>query len=131
MKRTISAASAVISDGAGRVLLIQRGTEPDLGAWSVPGGKLEPGETFETAAAREALEETGLQVAIGEMLWQVEVPAGVDATYRIRDFSATVIGGALHPGDDAADARWVGRDDLDSLRLTAGLQQLLTENGVV
>jgi 8-oxo-dGTP diphosphatase len=66
---TILAASAVICDEAGRVLLVLRGRDPQRGRWSVPGGKVEPGETLEQAATREALEETGLQVRIGPELW--------------------------------------------------------------
>ena len=62
--RRIPAAGAVITDAAGRVLLVLRGHEPQSGRWSIPGGHVEPGETPAEAAAREALEETGLTVRI-------------------------------------------------------------------
>ena len=57
----VPGASVVIVDDDGRVLLVKRGRAPQRGRWSVPGGRVEPGESFEAAAAREALEETGLE----------------------------------------------------------------------
>ncbi len=75
MERVL-AASAVITDSHGRVLLALRGTEPEKGRWSVPGGSVEPGGTLAEAAAREAFEETGLLVEIGRELWMVEIPTG-------------------------------------------------------
>jgi 8-oxo-dGTP diphosphatase len=117
----ILAAGAVICDDAGRVLLVQRGREPQRGRWSVPGGKVEPGETLEQAAAREALEETGLRVRIGVVLWWLPIRAGDGRVYEVHDFVATVTGGTLIPGDDAADALWVGRTELATLPLTTDL----------
>src|SRR5690625_6718705 len=80
----VVAASAVIIDSAGRVALIKRGTEPDRGLWSVPGGCVESGESFADAAAREAHEETGLHVHIGRELWHVRVPTDDGRVYEIR-----------------------------------------------
>lgn len=57
------AAVALVSDGAGRLLVCRRAHEPGLGRWSLPGGVIEPGETGEQAAAREVSEETGLALA--------------------------------------------------------------------
>ena len=127
----VLAASAVIVDEAGRVLLVQRGQEPQRGRWSVPGGKCEPGETPQEAAAREAHEETGLRVRVGRELWRVQVPIGDGRAYDIRDFAATVIDGELSPGDDADDARWVTPDELDDLPLTTDLALYLRESGVL
>ena len=126
----VLAASAVIVD-AGRVLLVRRGREPQRGHWSVPGGKCEPGETPQEAAAREAHEETGLRVQVGRELWRVQVPIGDGRAYDIRDFAATVIDGELSPGDDADDARWVTPDELDDLPLTTDLALYLRESGVL
>lgn len=100
MERVL-AASAVITDPTGRVLLVLRGTEPEQGCWSVPGGSAEPGETLPETAAREAFEETRLHVAIGAELWTVTIPTSDGRTFEVRDFAATVTGGTLIAGDDA------------------------------
>ncbi len=127
----IPAASAVIVDEDGRVLLVLRGREPQKGRWSVPGGSAEPGETLEQTAAREAFEETGLRVRIGRELWSLTIPVGDGRAYDVHDFAATVVGGTLTPGDDAADARWVTAAELDELPLTVGLRDYFAGAGIV
>jgi 8-oxo-dGTP diphosphatase len=120
---------AVISDEAGRMLLIRRGHEPGAGLWSVPGGRVEPDETDEQAVVREVREETGLLVACGALLGTVERPGRPGTALDIRDYRAVVTGGALAAGDDAADARWVTpheRAALDAAdQLTDGLAAAL------
>jgi len=66
--RRIDCAGAVIKDGQGRLLLIRRRNEPGAGLWSLPGGRIEPGETGDQAVAREVREETGLSVTVGRLL---------------------------------------------------------------
>ena len=127
--KVVNAASAVIGDESGRVVLVQRLTEPDRGRWSVPGGKVEGDETLVQAAAREAFEETGLVVEIGPELWSVVVPYRDDVVYEIHDFAATVLHGTLHAGDDATAVRWVEDHELDQMPLTEGLADLLRANG--
>lgn len=127
----IPAASAVICDDAGRVLLILRGTEPEKGRWSVPGGHVEPGESPAEAAAREAFEETGLTVSIGRQLPTVVIPAPGGRVFHIHHFAATVTGGALQPGDDADDVRWFSLAELHRPPLTADLLDYLTHAGTV
>lgn len=130
MTNIIPAASAIIMDDQRRVLLVLRGTEPEKGRWSVPGGTCEPGESFADTAAREALEETGLHVTIDRELWVVTVPAGDGRKFEIHDFAATATGGHLKPGDDAVDARWVADSDLDGLPLTKDLAAYLRGAGI-
>jgi ADP-ribose pyrophosphatase YjhB (NUDIX family) len=71
------------------MLLIRRGHDPGKGLWSIPGGRIEPGETDEEALIREVREETGLEVMCGELLGSVERAAPPDAVLEIRDYSAT------------------------------------------
>jgi len=112
----IVCAGAVVLDGAGRILLIRRGHAPSQGLWSLPGGRLEPGESPAEAAAREVREETGLEVRVGVLLASVEL-----GDYLVHDFAAEVVGGRLTPGDDADDARWCSAEDAAALALTGGL----------
>ena len=122
---------AIIKDESGRLLLIQRGHEPEAGRWSLPGGRIEPGESDEQAVVREIREETGLRVICGALVGSVERPGLRGAVVDIRDYAATVAGGTLAAGDDAADARWVSPADLAALRLTSGLAETLAAWGVL
>jgi 8-oxo-dGTP diphosphatase len=124
----LGASAVIVADGA--ILLVQRGHEPQLGRWSVPGGRVEPGETLAGAAAREAYEETGLEVRIGAELWDLTITDG-DRTYEVHDFAATVTGGSLRAGDDAADVRWIPLDELDQWPLTEDLLGYLTRGGIL
>jgi 8-oxo-dGTP diphosphatase len=122
---------AVIKDDRGRLLLIKRGHAPGAGLWSLPGGRIEPGETDAEALVREMREETGLVIDPGPLIGTVRRPAADGAVLDIRDYAATVIGGTLRPGDDAADARWATASELESLPLTEGLVEALTGWGVL
>jgi ADP-ribose pyrophosphatase YjhB (NUDIX family) len=122
---------AIITDAAGRLLLIKRGHEPGKGLWSIPGGRVEPGETDEQAVIREVREETGLVVQPGRLIGAVRRPAPAGALLDIRDYAATVTGGTLAAGDDADDARWAGPAELAGLSLTDGLAEALTDWGVL
>ena len=122
---------AVVRDGAGRLLLIKRGHDPEAGKWSLPGGRIEPGETDAQALVREMREETGLTVLPGPLLGAVERPGPGGSIIDIRDYAATVTGGTLAAGDDAADARWVVAADVPRLPLTSGLADALASWGVL
>jgi len=123
----VQCAGAVVRDKEGRLLLVRRGHEPALGTWSLPGGRIEPGETPEQAAAREVLEETGLEVQVGDLLQTVDIWGG----YRVHDFAATVVGGELHAGDDASDVRWCTPDEVSLLELSTGLLEELRRMGAM
>jgi 8-oxo-dGTP diphosphatase len=102
----------------GRLLLVQRGQQPSMGLWSIPGGRLEAGEMPEAGCAREVLEETGLAVAVVAFVGRVERDAPAGGVYVIDDFlCAPTEGGdplpAVTAGDDAADARWFSRWELE------------------
>jgi 8-oxo-dGTP diphosphatase len=130
--RTIPCVGAVIKDDDGRLLLIRRGHEPGKGLWSIPGGKIEPGEPDGAALVREVREETGLAVRPGRLVGRVRRPAGgPDAEFDIRDYAADVIGGTLVPGDDADDAVWADARRIGQLPLAHGLLDALRSWGVL
>lgn len=131
MASGIPCVGAIITDPAGRLLLIRRGHAPEAGRWSLPGGRIEPGETDRQAVVREVREETGLSVSCGALVGAVERPAPGGAVLQIRDYAATVTGGRLAPGDDAAAARWVTPAELSQLPLTSGLAEALAGWGVI
>lgn len=120
----------IVFDSDGRLLLILRGHAPSRGLWSLPGGRVESGETDTDAVVRELHEETGLSV-------RPERRVGVVTRdrYEIHDYACTVEGGTLRPGDDAADARWVTDAELADLDraglLTKGLHANLRDWGVL
>jgi 8-oxo-dGTP diphosphatase len=131
MGRRIPCAGVVISRADGRIVSIRRAHEPSVGLWSIPGGRVESGETAEQAARREACEETGLEVLLGALLGHVELPHGADV-YVVSDFAATVVGDpdGLRAGDDASDARWVTHDEILMLDCSPGLIETLTGWGL-
>jgi 8-oxo-dGTP diphosphatase len=119
---TIRCVGGLAYDEHGRLLLVQRANEPGRGRWAVPGGRVEPGEDDAAALVREMQEETGLLVQPGELVGRVR--RGV---FDIGDYRCTVVGGALRPGDDAADARWCDAAELAALPLVDLLVQTLRE----
>lgn len=120
-KSTVRCVGAVIHDRAGRLLMIKRGRPPAVGRWSLPGGRVEPGESDIVAVARELLEETGLDVECGPLAGVV-----VRGEFEIHDYWCSVTGGVLRAGDDAADARWVSAAEYTRLDQSGALVDQLT-----
>jgi 8-oxo-dGTP diphosphatase len=123
--------AVVIHDG--RILLIRRARGAYLDHWAVPGGSQRRGETMREAAAREVLEETGLMVEVGDPVWVGDILDDADPPayhYTVVDFHATVVGGQLSAGDDAAEARWLPVEDVRAMRLTPTMFDLIDKLGL-
>jgi 8-oxo-dGTP diphosphatase len=104
--------AATLIEEDDRILLVRRAYEPFKGWWSLPAGFVEYGENAEEAAAREALEETGLVVAIEGVhgiFWGGGDPRGAS---HLAVFLAKRLEGDPTPGDDAAEVGWFGRDEV-------------------
>lgn len=103
------------------VLLIQRGTPPRMGEWSLPGGRMEPGEPAKTAALRELREETGVQaelvglVDVVDAIFENRAGDRITRHYVLIDFAARWVSGEPIAGDDAAQARFFHQSELSSL----------------
>lgn len=120
----------VVEDG--RLLLVRRGRGVAQGGWSVPGGRVERGETLAEAVVRELREETGLEGVCGRFVGWVE-RVGDDHHFVILDFEIDLLSadGAV-AGDDAAEVAWVPVEDVAELRgLVDGLAEFLHEHGVI
>jgi 8-oxo-dGTP diphosphatase len=107
-------------DDGGRILLVRRSNDPGSGLWSVPGGRVESGETDIQAVIREMAEETGLVVEPKALIGRVR-----RGPYDIADYRCTVVGGTLRAGDDATDARWCDAAALADLPLVPQLLETL------
>ncbi|MDQ1517878.1 MAG: 8-oxo-dGTP diphosphatase [Actinomycetota bacterium] len=121
-------AIAMVDD---RLLLIRRGRGPAAGEWSVPGGRVEAGETLAEAVVRELAEETGIEAVCDDMVGWVE-RITEDHHFVILDFRVTVLDeGEPVAGDDAAEAMWVPLAEVAELRLVDGLAEFLHQHGIL
>lgn len=107
----------------GRIVLVKRRFEPLAGQWSLPGGRLELGETLEAGLAREMLEETGLEVEVGPVVdvfdrILLDPERKVRYHYVLIDYLCRPVGGALSHGSDVAAAELVDPGELERYRLT-------------
>ena len=123
---------AIVHDGHGRLLLIRRGQEPSRGLWSLPGGRVEPGETAAEAVEREVLEETGLRVRAGAVVGRVRIDAGT-VVYDVADLACELLDPDAVPaaGDDAADVLFADAPTLAGLACTPRLVETLAGWGVL
>jgi len=106
-----------------QVVLVKRRFEPLAGQWSLPGGRLELGETLEAGLAREMLEETGLEIDVGPVVdvfdrILLDPERKVRYHYVLIDYLCRPVGGRLSHGSDVAAAEFVDPADLDRYRLT-------------
>jgi 8-oxo-dGTP diphosphatase len=123
----VACVGAVVHDAEGRLLLIRRGHAPSAGLWSVPGGRMEAGESEAEAVVREVAEETGLRVRPDRVLGRVRVD-GDGVVYTITDWECTLLEPAQRPvaGDDAADVAFVDAAGLAALDMAPGVVAALS-----
>jgi ADP-ribose pyrophosphatase YjhB (NUDIX family) len=133
-RRVACVGGIVVGDDA-RLLLVRRGQEPAIGTWSVPGGRVEAGESDRTATAREVFEETGLLVEVGRLVGTVERDAPGGGVYVINDYLCRVAAGtdpaAVRGGDDATDAAWFSPEQVAALDTSPGLVDALSAWGIL
>lgn len=125
----LAVGAVVIDDDA--LLMIRRATPPAAGRWSLPGGRVERGETMAHALVREVLEETAIEVVVGELIGWVERISD-EHHFVIFDFAAFPMSfGDPAPGDDALEARWVPLVEVDQLDLVEGLAEFLAAHDII
>jgi len=124
----VGVGSIIIEDG--RVLLVKREHPPLAGAWSIPGGVLEVGETLREAGLREAQEETGLLVEPIELLGVFDrvlrdAAGKLQYHYVLIDFLCRLTGGELRAASDASEVRWFRPEELAGLGLAADTAEVI------
>jgi 8-oxo-dGTP diphosphatase len=125
----VAVGALIIKDDG--VLMIKRGKAPSKDMWSVPGGRVEIGETLQEAAEREVLEETGITVRAGAPVYVFDMiekgeDGGVKYHYVIVDVVAEYVRGDVKAGDDAADARWVLPEEMGALGVSQRTLRLIS-----
>lgn len=131
----VCAVGAIVLDH-GELLLVRRDREPALGQWSLPGGRVEWGESLADACAREVREETGIDVEVEGLAGIAERilrddDGAVTWHYVIHDFWAKARSRDARAGDDASEVRWVAVDELTTYPLTPGLYEFLQDRGAL
>jgi 8-oxo-dGTP diphosphatase len=122
MKRNPDAASVALID-RDKVLLIQRARAPWLGMWTLPGGRLEPGETAEDCVIREVHEELGLSVYALRPIMRLEL--GGSANFLLQVFATQAFEGAIVASDEVTAHRWVRVEAIGTLPTTPHLHEVL------
>lgn len=108
---------------AGKVLLIKRAYAPYQHLWTLPGGRIEPGETIEQCAIREIAEEVGLVIRNPKPV--IVQALGRDQTFRLAVFATQDFSGQIHPSDEVAGHQWMDPAALIALRTTSRLDDVL------
>ena len=121
---TILTNLCLVTDPEGRLLMQQR-VDPNWSGWTLPGGHVEPGESFVRSAIREVEEETGLTMENPVLCGVTQFPTDNGERYIVLFFRATQYHGSLH-GSVEGEARWVTPAELPQLTLTPSLMDYLT-----
>ena len=127
----LCAGAAVLNKA--KLLVVLRSNEPFAGRWSLPGGRVETGESLVHAARREVREETGLDVKIGRFIGWVEFDGANGELYRIAGYEAKLRSAAekAQASSDAQRVAFFSADELAGLDLSDGLLEWLVKNGIL
>jgi ADP-ribose pyrophosphatase YjhB (NUDIX family) len=121
----VPAAGCLVENG-GHVLLIRRKSPPHAGAWSLPVGFVQFGETAEQAAVREVAEETGLQVEATALIGTFNDIIDNERSHLVLLFRACVLGGELIAGDDAEEVAWFSENHLPPVAFASAKSAVAT-----
>jgi 8-oxo-dGTP diphosphatase len=121
----IAVSAAIFREG--KVLLVRRARSPAKGFYSLPGGRVEFGETLHAALHREVKEETALKIELaGLAAWREVMPTGEGGGhYVILSFAARWSAGEPALNEELDDYKWLAPDALGGLKITPGLQEVL------
>ena len=121
----LAVSAAIFRDD--KILLVRRARFPARGLYSLPGGRVEFGETLQAALHREVDEETSLRIEIiGLAGWREVVPGTTGGGhYLIMSFAARWASGEVVLNDELDDFRWLPPDALGDLQMTGGLQEVI------
>jgi ADP-ribose pyrophosphatase YjhB (NUDIX family) len=111
----------------GKVLLLRRAKSPGNGFWSLPGGRVEFGESLHTALTREVEEEAGLEIDIVALAgWREVLPgAGGGGHYLIMSFAARWKANEPRLNEEHDDFKWIEPGRFGDLKLTGGLPEVV------
>jgi len=123
----LAVSAAIFRDG--KILLVRRAKSPARGFYSLPGGRVEFGETLHAALHREVAEETALKVEIVDLAaWREVMPeTGGGGHYLIMSFAARWVSGEVVLNDELDDFKWLKPDAIGDLKLTGGLPEVIEQ----
>lgn len=133
MPHPVIGVAGVVWNGAGQFLLIRRTKEPRMGQWSLPGGKVEFGETLHEAVLREVLEETALSCEIVGLVGVVETirdagAGAADLHFVLIDYTLRAVSGTATAGSDAAAPTWFAYGDLSGIEMWDEMRAIIAKS---
>ena len=130
MERPKVGVGGILARPDGRVLLAQRGREPNLGRWAFPGGSVKFQESLADALVREFWEETHLNISSPILAWEAEIKDNHRIHFVVLDYVVESTDYDIRAGSDVDDLAWVGPEEWFNLNLADGMAACLNDVGV-